>query len=139
MAEEKKYYIRVPEALVEVSKDVYLAYHQEERRSRTVTEKDQRNGLAFYDELDTGDLTGQEMIPDRNVVSVEDIAITNVMLDKLRLCLPLLSKSDQELIYALFYCGLSEREYAEILGISQKAVNKRRHKMLCKLRKLIKI
>ena len=58
MAEEKKYYIRVPEALVEVSKDVYLAYHQEERRSRTVTEKDQRKGLAFYDELDTGDLTG---------------------------------------------------------------------------------
>jgi len=101
MAEEKKYYIRVPESLVEVSEEVYRAYHQEKRRSYTVSEKDQRNGLTSYDELDTEGLTGEEMIPDREAVSVEDAAIAHIMRDKLRRCLSLLDKSDQELIYAL--------------------------------------
>ncbi len=139
MAEEKKYYIRVPEALVEVSEEVYRAYHQERRRGNTVNEKDRRNGLTSYDELDTEELTGQEMIPDRNAVSVEDMAISSILLDKLRHCLPLLGDSDRELIFSLFYCGLSEREYAEILGLSQNAVNKRRHKILTKLRRMMKI
>ncbi len=40
MAEEKKYYIRVPEALVEVSEEVYRAYHQEKRRGYTMDDKD---------------------------------------------------------------------------------------------------
>ena len=46
MAEEKKYYIRVPEALVEVPEEVYRAYYQEKRRGRTVDEKEQRNGIT---------------------------------------------------------------------------------------------
>ncbi len=48
MAEEKKYYIRVPNALVEVSEEVYRVYHQEKRRGYTMNEKDQRNGLTSY-------------------------------------------------------------------------------------------
>ena len=53
MAEQEKYYIRVPHGpLVEVTEEVYRAYHQEERRGRTLEEKDQRNGLVSYDGLD---------------------------------------------------------------------------------------
>ena len=45
MAEQENYYIRVPHGpLVEVAEEVYRAYHQEERRGRTLEEKDQRNG-----------------------------------------------------------------------------------------------
>ena len=137
MAEEKKYYIYVPEASVEVTEEVYRAYYQEDRYGRTVEEKDRRNGLTSYDELDTAELTGQEMIPDRAAISVEDAAIDRVMRDKLRRCLPLLDESEEQLICAIFYEGLSERECAEILGISQNAVNKRRKKVLAKLRRLI--
>ncbi len=64
MTEEKKFYIRVPEALVEVPKEVYTAYYQEKRHGRTVDEKEQRNGTTSYDELDTEELTGEEMIPE---------------------------------------------------------------------------
>lgn len=119
MAEEKKYYIRIPEALVEVTEEVYRAYHQEDRHGRTMEEKDQRNGLASYDELDTVELTGQEMIPDREAVSVEDAAIANIFRDKLRRCLALLSDSDRQLISALYFDGLSERKLSQKTGIHE--------------------
>ena len=43
------------------------------------------------------------------------------------------------LIRALYFEELTEREYAKQINISQKAVNKRRHKILSKLRTLMKI
>lgn len=65
-AEHKKYHNHVPGALVEASEGVYFAYYQEKRRGRTLREKDERNGAVSYDGLDTPELSGQEMIPDRN-------------------------------------------------------------------------
>lgn len=57
----------------------------------------------------------------------------------LRAALLQLTSDEKALIDALFYQGLTEREYAQQLGISQKGINKRRHKVLAKLRKIIKI
>ena len=51
----------------------------------------------------------------------------------------MLTKEEWSLVYALYYEEKTEREYADNLGISQKAVNKRRHKVLDKLRHLMKI
>lgn len=51
----------------------------------------------------------------------------------------MLTKEEWSLIHALYYEEKTEREYADTLGLSQKAVNKRRHKILAKLRHLIKI
>ena len=42
MADKKKYYIRVPEACVEVSEDVYKAFWSMDRHIRTLEEKDAR-------------------------------------------------------------------------------------------------
>lgn len=36
MAEQKKYYIRVPESLVEVSEELYSEYHRIERHLSTL-------------------------------------------------------------------------------------------------------
>ena len=56
----------------------------------------------------------------------------------LRTALLQLTAEEKALVDALFYQELTEREYAQQLGISQKGVNKRRHKVLAKLRKIIK-
>lgn len=138
MAEHEKYYIRIPETLVEVSKDVYSAYYQEKRHSRTLAEKDQRNGVVSYDGMDTLELSGLEMIPDRDAVSVEDAAIANLQRDELYRCLSMLPQQERKTLLALYFEDTSEREYAEILGISQNAVNKRRRKALAALRRLMK-
>lgn len=137
MAEHKKYYIHVPGALVEVSEGVYFAYYQEMRRGRTLREKDERNGAVSYDGLDTPELTGQEMIPDRDAVSVEDAAIASILCDKLHRCLALLDETDRQLIQALYFEGLSERKYAKRVGIPQRTINDRRQRVLRKLKELL--
>ena len=137
MAEEKKYYIRVPEDLIEVTEEVYRAYYQEDRHGRTMEEKDQRNGLASYDELDTVELTGQEMIPDREAVSVEDAAIANILRSKLHRCLDLLPDSDRQLISALYFDGLSERKLSQKTGIHHMTIHSRKAAILRTLKKMI--
>jgi len=39
---------------------------------------------------------------------------------------------------AIYFENLSEREYARQIGLSQKGVNKRKHKILKELRKMMK-
>lgn len=139
MAERKEYRIKVQGVLVEVTKEVYLAYYSVERHARTLDEKDVRNGKVLYSTLDTEETLGEEMIPDLGAARVEDVAIGNVLCEKLRQCLALLSEQEQELIQAFYFEGLTEREYAQRIGISQKGVNKRRHKIMDKLRAMMKI
>ena len=137
MAEQKKYYIHVPGALVEVSEDIYFAYYQEKRRGRTLREKDERNGAVSYDGLDTPELSGQEMIPDRDAVSVEDAAIANILRGELRRCLALLDEPDRQLIQALYFENLSEREYATKAELHYMTVHNRKTRLLRQLKKML--
>ena len=121
-----------------MTQEVYQAYYQAKRHDKTLCEKDERNGLVSYDGMDTEDILGEEMIPDRDAISVEDAVIRNILHEEVRRCVSLLEADDRFLVYALFYKRLSERDCARILGISQNAVNKRRHTVLAKLRKMIK-
>ena len=138
MAEEKKYYIYVSNTLVEVSEEVYLAYYQEDRRRRTVDEKEQRNGTVSYDDLDTVELSGAERFADRTAVSVEDAAIDRIMADKLHRCIDRLPREDRALIRALFFDGLSERKYAALIDKPQRTVHDHKVAALRKLKKFWK-
>ena len=71
--------------------------------------------------------------------SPENMLLQEEELHLLRAALLLLTAEEKELIDALFYQEMSEREYAQQIGLSQKGVNKRRHKILSKLRKIMKI
>ncbi len=133
MADNKSYRIRVDGILVEVSEEVYRAYYSIERHTRTLDEKDTRNGKVLYSDLDTNELLGEEMIPDMDSESVEDSAIHNILCRELHQYLAMLPKQDVELIQALYFERLTEREYARQIGIFQKGVNKRRQKVLDKL------
>ena len=59
------------------------------------------------------------------------------MVDRLKAALLLLSDSELALINAIFFEELSEREVGLQLGITQSVVNKRKAKILVKLRKII--
>lgn len=49
-----------------------------------------------------------------------------------------LSFEEKNLIFLLFFYGKTEREAGEIFGISQKNLNKKKAKILCRLNKLLK-
>ena len=134
---EKKYYIRVPEALVEVSKEIYVEFYRSERRLRTLEEKDQRNGLISYNAFDTDEGLGEEYVADLNSSSLEDLAIARLMQRKLRSSIEMLPAEDQELIHALFYEQMTEAEFGKRMGISQAAISKWKDRIIKKLQNYI--
>ena len=70
-------------------------------------------------------------------VDIEETVIHAVMVDRLRAALSLLSDSEQALIQAIFFDGLSERAYSEKQGLSPSAIHGRKMKILRKLKRII--
>lgn len=138
MTNREKYIIKIGDVLVEVTREIYDAYYSVERHMRTLDEKDKRNGTVPYSNLDTKETLGVEMLRDLTAEPVEDEALLRILSEQLHQCLSHLPVSDQELIRAIYFEDLSEREYARQVGLSQKGVNKRKHKILKKLRKMVK-
>lgn len=68
--------------------------------------------------------------------SVEKQILKKIEYEQLHKFISELSKEEQWLIHELYFEERTEREVAAELGLSQKAVNKRRQKILEKLRKL---
>jgi len=68
---------------------------------------------------------------------VAENVVRAAMVDRLKATLLLLSDSEQALIQAIFFEELSEQEAGLRLGITQSVVNKRKAKILAKLRKII--
>ena len=137
MAEKKEYYIKINNQRIKVSETVYRTYYGSIRRARTLEEKDQRNRRVLYSNLDTLDLLGEEMVPDMNAVEVEDMVIAKLMSEKLHRCIGLLPKGEQELILAIYFDQLSERELSKKMGLPCMTIHDRKICILRKLRKMI--
>gem|GEM_PF-4300829 len=61
---------------------------------------------------------------------VDEIVADKLLLDELYAALDELSDDERSLIDALYFDEKSERSFADEIGLSQKAVNKRRHRVL---------
>ena len=70
-------------------------------------------------------------------VDVAETVVHAVMVDRLKTAMSLLSGGEQALINAIFFEELSEREVGLRLGVTQSVVNKRKTKILAKLRKIM--
>ena len=67
----------------------------------------------------------------------EDVVIGQLEMEHLHMCLALLDVDERALIDALFFEGMTEREYAKVLGISKTALHYRKVKILAKIKSLI--
>lgn len=86
--------------------------------------------------LTTDGFNGTDILID-TAAPVDDQVIRKIISDKLTECLSLLSEDEQELIYDLFYSGLTERDAAKKYAVSQVAIHKRKQRILQKLKKMI--
>lgn len=134
MAEKENYVIRVEGNVVEVSPEVYYAYFHMERQERGQEEKKQRNAVVSYDALDSDEIVGLETMPDLTSPSLDDLMVMRELRYKLRCAICALPPGERELIQAIYFEGLSERDYARRKGISQMGVNRRRKKILSKMK-----
>ncbi len=71
-------------------------------------------------------------------VSAEELAIRNIEIRQLHKALSLLSDDERYLMEQLYFQERTERELAAQLNLSQNAINKRRQRILDKLRELMK-
>lgn len=126
---------------VEVPEDVYLAYAQADRRERYIMEEQSSGKLLSLEQMEEDallpDYVGAETAPSAETEALEREELRNLAEKKQILLLALLSLKDidRELINALFFDGASTREYAQRMGVSQRAVIKRRDRILRDLKK----
>lgn len=113
----------------------YQEYHL--KRARNIVDPKTGEKMTIPSREDSYERL-QEMavqFPEENR-SVEDQILKKIECEQLHKFLLELSKEEQWLIQELYFEERTEREVASVLGLSQKAINKRRQKILEKLRKL---
>ncbi len=125
---------------VEVSEEVCIHYN------RTQWNIDDNNKSFYNHEIQFSALIGgkdgtfenfREFINEHE--DVEEKAVYKVLIERLYDCLVFLPESDRELIEMLYFEGMTERECAEILCVSQQNLHKKKQRVLFKLNKLLNL
>ena len=143
-ADKKRIWIRGQ--YVEVTREVYLAYMQEERKMRYFehdlkTERLVRGENGQIEQVIPSREDSLDRLVDENAQQfsddhedVESRVLQHLEVDRLHIALSKLEPQELALIQALFFEERTESEIATELGISQPAVYKRKMKILRKLK-----
>lgn len=119
-----------------VTKEVYDEYRRGEWRIDKNEEKHRKNEIPFCsligaedrDPLFFAEFVSHNDDPASQLASVE---ARRQLYD----AITALSEADQSLIYALFFCGLTEKQYADKIGVKQQTIHKKKERILRSLRK----
>ena len=133
---ESRFFIPVQGYLLEVDQRQYEDFYRAKEREKYLRKLNAKYGLLSIEAFDTEDDNGADYIQ----AETEDVAETVahlLLLDKLRLIITMLKKEDQDLIQAMFYEGLTERQYAERCRVNRNAVHKRKVRILAQIKKLL--
>lgn len=122
--------------IMEVTESSYIEFYKLQRRQKYIDERSRDNKDISYDSLATDEFNGEDILVDDGE-SVEDQAVRNVTAEEIRFIISLLKSADQELVQAMFFEGLSERQYAEKCGVNRNAIHKRKVRILEELKKLL--
>lgn len=131
-----KLFIPVQGCLIEVVREQYADFYREKERWRYLKKLDASHSLLSLEGFTDSEGNVIDFVVDETA-DVAETVIRAAMVDRLKAALLLLSDSEQALIQAIFFEELSEREVGRRLGITQSVVNKRKAKILAKLRKII--
>ena len=132
----KKYYWIIDGKYYEVSKETYQKFKREYDHARMLQRYENEVYVFSLDAMATEETTGYDVIADLGV-NVEESAVHNLMIEKLRDTMKKLDDEELDLIKQIYVDEKTQREIAAELGISQNAVNKRKIKLLNKLRKFL--
>lgn len=129
-----KLFIPIQGCLLEVVREQYTDFYRDKERWRYLQKLDTKNRLLSLDGFTDSEGNPLDFITDE-AVDIAETVVNAVMVDRLKAALPLLSDSEQELIQAIFFDGLSEREVGARLGISMgedKKADKKRKRIVPK-------
>ncbi len=132
-----KKYIRVDETLVEVSEEVYKEYYRMERRERYQVERDLLKGTFSYHGLDYEDMTGEELLSNQNLLSIEEQIEIKYMIEELKMSLRKLDISERKLINEIYYKGKSLRSLSKEWNAPLIRIYRQHERILTKLKEML--
>lgn len=124
---------------IEVSEEVYTAYMRTGWNIKDNDDSFFKHQIQFsvlLGNLDDAIENFKELINSKE--DIEEIAELNIELKILFKAMKQLSNDELKLISLIYFEDKTERECAEFYDISQKNINKKKKRILCKLKKLIK-
>ena len=130
----KEYYIKVNDwTKVSVTEEIYRACRRPQWKEAKRRKK--RSDMECSYELLVGNCIDSECTSMQKLT--EDIVMDKLLLEMLMEALNTLASDERELIDNIYFNHKTEREFAESIGLSQKGINKKKHRVLEKIRKLI--
>lgn len=123
---ERKFIRVYVDTLVEFDKEGYEIMVSHQCHIKYLRELDATHKLTYYGSVNTDNR--EEMNP---VIQAE----RNELIKTLQNCINELTPIEQIIIKGLFFGGLNEKEVAEIVGLNQSSVNRRKKTILRKLKK----
>ena len=135
--ERENYYLPIDGKLIPVSREVYDNYYTLKRRERYLEESDISKGLLYFSNFDTEDGNFIDNVADKTV-NVEKLVETGMMIRELYKALNSLNEDERELIERIFFEEEAIREIARNEKVSHVAIQKRRNRILNKLKEILK-
>ena len=135
---EKRYFILVDGKLYETTKEIYEVYYQMDRRERYLEERDIKNGVLNFGDIDDANYAAEERIIDENA-DVEKEVIDQILWNAVLEAMSLLSDEENWLIQELFFYGKSEVILSKESGIARTTIQSKKYKAIEKIKKIMKI
>ncbi len=143
---EKGFYLYINGQPVEVSEEVYREYNRAEEKERYFMRRLKKGRFVIDPDGQTVDyIPSREASYDQLMEAdwdfpapgdpMDDVMIKAQLLEKLEEALCSLSEEERKLIWEIFYLEKTEREVSIAYQITQTAINKRKRKILEKLKK----
>lgn len=144
--EEKDFYLYIDGQPIKVSEEVYREYKRAEDKERYFMRRLKKGRFVVDPEEQTVDYVPsreasyeQLLEADWNFPapgeSIDDVMVRIQLLETLEKALHSLTAEERELIWEIFYLEKTEREVSAVYNLTQTAINKRKKKILEKLKK----
>ena len=134
-----RYFIDMDDFIIETTEIEYTAWRKEKDHHDYLCEQSASIRLvSLYSDMSSEGGSGEELIADK-ASNTEELAIKAITRGKILAALSTLDAESYQLINALILsdCRKSERDLASEFGLSQKAINKRKNKILKNLKFLV--
>jgi RNA polymerase sigma factor (sigma-70 family) len=148
--EREQYVVRINgKILVEVTREVYLAWYQSKRQEKYQRERDEKNGVCSLEELlEKGDFQQIQICEEENSEIKSNFQQTQICeeenseiksnfqqthIKKLNESLESLSEKDFSLIKLLFFSEIAVKDVAEIYGCTPRTIVNRKNRILNEL------
>ena len=134
-AYKKRKFIRMGNCLMEVTYENYKKYYKSKEHEEYVEQRDEDHGVILVPEIPEFCKLKIEV----NALNEEEQREIQRYIRKVFEVLSYFDKKDQEIIRAIYIEGLTEQQLADRQGVRQQTINKKKKRILNKLRAIMKL